>query len=267
MTLDVKTARLANGLKLPYVEQGDTSGVAVVFVHAYVESWRYFERLLTHLPPSIHAFAMTQRGHGRADRPASDTRSRTSATTSPRSWMPSAWRRPSSPARPAAATWRSASPSTTRSGRSLALIGAPRSLGDKPAAADLLATVSELRDPVDRAVARELIEATLSRPLPAEVLEMLVEESRQAPAHVWRAALAGLLEAVPPTETGRITARTLIVWGDRDAFLPPGDQESLTAAIRGSRLVTYEGAGHALLLEQPARIAADVAAFALRAPR
>ena len=40
MTRDIRSARLPNGLRLPYVEQGDRSGVPVLFLHAYVESWR-----------------------------------------------------------------------------------------------------------------------------------------------------------------------------------------------------------------------------------
>ena len=67
MTRDVNSAQLAGGLKLPYVEQGDQSGVPVVLLHAFADSWRSFERLLPHLPPSIHAFAVTQRGDGEAE--------------------------------------------------------------------------------------------------------------------------------------------------------------------------------------------------------
>ncbi|MGH3995042.1 MAG: alpha/beta fold hydrolase, partial [Pseudonocardiaceae bacterium] len=67
----IKSAALPNGLKLPYVEQGDPSGVPVVLLHAFADSWRSFERVLAYLPRSIHAFAVTQRGHGEAGRPAS----------------------------------------------------------------------------------------------------------------------------------------------------------------------------------------------------
>ena len=35
----------------------------MVFVHGFVESWRYFVPLLRCLPPSLHALAPTQRGH------------------------------------------------------------------------------------------------------------------------------------------------------------------------------------------------------------
>ncbi len=71
MTPDIKRVQLLNGLNLPYVEQGDPSGVPVVLLHAFADSWRSFEVVLRHLPQSIHAFAVTQRGHGDADRPVS----------------------------------------------------------------------------------------------------------------------------------------------------------------------------------------------------
>jgi non-heme chloroperoxidase len=143
----------------------------------------------------------------------------------------------------------------------MVLIGSPRSLRDKPAVSEFLATVSALSDPIDPAFVREFVESTLFQPLPPAVLEMLVGESQKAPAHVWKAAAQGLLDAVPPTEAATISAPTLILWGDRDDFLPRSDQEALAAAIPGSRLVTYEGAGHSVLLEETERVAADVVAF------
>ena len=39
-------------------------------------------------------------------------------------------------------------------------------------------------------------------------------------------------------------------------------QEALTAAIAGSRLVVYPGAGHGLHWEEPERFAAELTAFA-----
>ena len=50
-TIKVKTVTLASGLSLPFAETGDPAGTPVVFVHAWVESWRYFEPVLQHLPP------------------------------------------------------------------------------------------------------------------------------------------------------------------------------------------------------------------------
>lgn len=48
-TIAVNTAALPSGLTLPYAETGEPAGTPVVFVHAYVESWRYFEVLLRRL--------------------------------------------------------------------------------------------------------------------------------------------------------------------------------------------------------------------------
>jgi rifampin ADP-ribosylating transferase len=93
------------------------------------------------------------------------------------------------------------------------------------------------------------------------VLDTLIAESRKAPAHVWKAAAQGLVAAVPPSESGTIDAPTLILWGDRDTFLPRDDQEALAGAIPGSELVTYEGVGHSVLVERTGRVAADLVAF------
>jgi non-heme chloroperoxidase len=42
----------------------------VLLLHGVTDSWHSFELVLPHLPESIHAFALTQRGHGDADHPA-----------------------------------------------------------------------------------------------------------------------------------------------------------------------------------------------------
>jgi pimeloyl-ACP methyl ester carboxylesterase len=62
----MKSVELPNGVRLPYVEQGDPSGVPVLLLHGITDSWYSFEPVLPHLPESIHAFALTQRGHGDA---------------------------------------------------------------------------------------------------------------------------------------------------------------------------------------------------------
>jgi len=66
----VKSIELSSEVTLPYVEQGEISAVPVIFLHAIADSSHSFERVLTHLRHSIHAFAITQRGHGDASRPA-----------------------------------------------------------------------------------------------------------------------------------------------------------------------------------------------------
>jgi non-heme chloroperoxidase len=149
----------------------------------------------------------------------------------------------------------------------LVFIGAPRSLRDKPSVTEFVTAVSELSDPVDRSFVSELLDATLARPLPPDFRATLIAENLKLPARVWKATINGLVEAAPAVESGTITAPTIIIWGDRDRFLPRSDQEALAAAIAGSQLVVYEGAGHAVQWEEPERVAADVVALAGRRPR
>lgn len=260
MAFQVKSARLSTGLTLPYVEQGSATGIRVVLVHAYVDSWRSFERVLPHLPQSIHAFAVTQRGHGDADKPASGY-GVTELSAELAAFMDAVRLDTALIVGSSSGGYVAQRFALDYPGRALGivLIGTPRSLRDKPR---ILDAVSELQDPVDPTFVREFVEATTSESVPPEFLESMIVESCKVPAHVWKAALQGLLEAVPPTETGTIIAPTLILWGDRDDFLPRTDQQSLAAAIPGSTLVVYEDAGHVVHWEEPERVAADVVSFA-----
>lgn len=69
-----KFVELSTGVRMSYVEQGTPDGSPVIFLHGVTDSWRSFERLLPLLPPDIHAFALSQRGHGNSSRPASGYR-------------------------------------------------------------------------------------------------------------------------------------------------------------------------------------------------
>jgi pimeloyl-ACP methyl ester carboxylesterase len=266
MPPELKSARLATGLTLPYVEQGNRPGTPVVFLHAFADSWRSFELVLPHVPRSIHAFAVTQRGHAEADRPPSGY-GLAEFTADVEAFMDAvelgaAVIVGSSSGGYVAQRFAIDHPERTLG---LVLIGTPRSLRDKPSASEFARAVSGLRDPIDPEFVREFVESTVSGPVPAAFLEEMIGESLKVPARVWKATVQGLLSAAPPTETGTITVPTLILWGDRDGFLPRDDQEALAAAISGSQLVVYEGAGHVVLWEEPERVAVDVAALAARA--
>jgi pimeloyl-ACP methyl ester carboxylesterase len=58
---------------------------------------------------------------------------------------------------------------------------------------------------------------------------------------------------------GLITAPTLILWGERDALMPPAYAEKFAAGISGStRIETVAGAGHLAYLDQPDAVARAV---------
>ena len=59
----------------------------------------------------------------------------------------------------------------------------------------------------------------------------------------------------------RITAPTLIVWGERDAMIPYANSADYAGAIAGAKLVPIAGAGHLPHEEAAAATAAAIAAF------
>ena len=257
-----KSAVLRTGVTVPYVEQGDASGVPVLLLHAYVDSWRFFEVLFPHLPTFVHGFAFSQRGHGDADRPREGYGTKDFADDVA-AFMDAVGLQAAVLAGQSSGGYVAQRFAIDHPARTLGLvlIGAPRDFRDKP---DLGSAVAQLSDPVDPEFVRKFVESTITQPLPPAHLETLVAESCKVPARVWKATLKGMLEASVPIETGTITAPTLILWGDQDAFCTRGEQEALKAAIAGAELVTYQGTGHLVACEQPARTGADIAGFVRR---
>lgn len=258
----VKSIELPNGIKLQYVERGDPIGVPVLFLHGITDSWHSFEPVLPHLPGFIRAFALSQRGHGDSDRPASGYHPRDFAddivafmdALKLKQAVIAGHSMGSNIAQRFALDY----PERILG---LALTASFFSFRGKQCVIELRDSVSNLTYPIDRDFALEFQQSTLAKEVPQTFLEMVVEESRKAPARVWRAALEGLLEADHSAELYKIKSPTLIVWGDQDAYCPRSDQEALREAITGSHLLVYMGAGHALHWEYPERFASDVAAF------
>lgn len=67
----VREVRLPGRLTMQYVEHGPSDGVPVIALHGVTDSWRSFEPVLPHLPGTLRVFALTQRGHGGSEAPAS----------------------------------------------------------------------------------------------------------------------------------------------------------------------------------------------------
>ena len=250
-------------MTLPYVEQGDPAGIPVILLHGYSDSLRSFELLLAHLPAEIHAYALTQRGHGKASKPATgygvEDYSADVAAFMDAQGIDSAVLVGHSGGAWAAQRFALDHPDRVRR---LVLIGSFRAFHDNPGVVELTQAVAELSDPVDPEFVRGFQESCVAQSVPADFLDAIVDGSCQVPAHVWKRYAEGLLEAEVPTESGMITAPTLLLWGDHDAFVPRSDQLALLAAIPGSRLVTFGGVGHCPHWERPERAASEIVAFA-----
>jgi non-heme chloroperoxidase len=192
----IDSVALSTGVRLPYVEQGDPAGVPVLMLHGYTDSWRSFELLLPHLPPRVRAIAVTQRGHGDADRPATGYRPddfvSDAAAFMDALELPAAVLVGHSGGSYTAQRFAIEHPERTLG---IALVGPFRTLYDKPELHELWQAVAEPRDPVDPGFVREFQESTATQPVPAEFMEAVIAESRKVPARVWQATLKGLLDA------------------------------------------------------------------------
>lgn len=260
---DIKSVELPTGVTLQYVEQGDPSGFPVLLLHGLSDSWKSFELVLPHLPESIRAFSLTQRGHGDSSRPEAGYRCHDFAADVA-AFMDALHLEAVvvvGHSLGSSIAQRFAIDYPDRTVR-LVLVGSFASLATSPVAQGLWdEVVSEMEDPVDPGFVREFQESTFVRPVPQEFMETVVRESLKLPARVWRATVADTLQDDFSGELRKIEAPTLLVWGDQDGMVPRSDQDSQTAAIVGSRLVVYEGTGHAIHWEQPERFASDLVSF------
>jgi pimeloyl-ACP methyl ester carboxylesterase/tetratricopeptide (TPR) repeat protein len=262
-----RTVALPNGITLEYAERGRASGIPVVFLHGVTDSWRSFEPVMELLPDTFRAISITQRGHGGSSKPdagylyrdmAGDLRAFMDALH-----LPSAIVVGHSMGSLVAQRFAVDEPDRVAG---LVLVGAFSTLHANAGIHEYWnSTLKSLKDPIDPEVAKEFQVSTIARPVAPDLLETAVGESLQVPARVWRAAFKGFLETPDFShELRRVTAPTLLVWGDRDAYADRAAQDALSAAIPRARLVTYRGGGHAVHWEDPAAFTHDLVSFALQ---
>jgi pimeloyl-ACP methyl ester carboxylesterase len=251
-----RQAELANGLHLSYAERGGNLGTPLILLPGIADSWRIFEPLLAELPESVHAYALSQRGHGDSDKPATGYRTRDfvedlrlfmDALQIPKAIIVGA-----SSGGFTARNFAAMHPERTAG---LILLGSPATLTGQPN------PFAELKDPINPAFVKSFAESVLSRPVSAEALDSMIAENLKVPARVWLETSNGLLEETLPGELAKIQAPTLIVWGDRDPIITNADQLELAEAIKGSKLIAHLGSGHMLYWEEPALIARDIVAY------
>lgn len=261
MPLAPRSIALRTDVTVSYVEQGDPAGPAVVLVHGVTDSWRSWELVLAHLPLSVRAIALTQRGHGNAGRPAQGYRPADFAADlvafMDALGVGSAVLAGHSGAGLTIARVAAADP---RRVRGLVFVASPRALDEHPRFTALMDAIRRLEDPIDPAFVRDWVVGTSAPTLPAAFLDSVLDECLKVPARVWHAAFEGFAGE-------RIDAAgvpSLLLWGDADAIVSRAMQDDLAVALGDARLEIYAGAGHSPHWEQPQRAAADIAAFALR---
>ena len=253
---------VAPGVALDYFERGDASGLPVVLLHGYTDSWQSYRPLLATLPPGLRLIAVSHRGHGDSDKPASRYDAAELAGDISRFMEALGIDRAvivgHSMSSQVAQRFAAMYPARTLA---LVLLGAFTTLSRHAAIEALREGAATLGDPVDPVFAREFQRSTLARPVPTWFFETVVAESLKVPAHVWRRALDAMIAEDCAGYCATIAAPTLVLWGDKDGVGPHAHQERIAAAIPGARLAIYRGIGHSPHWEVPHRVAADIAAF------
>lgn len=258
--------RLSTGLTTLCTEQG-AGGVPLLLLHAWAESRRAFTPFLSFLPPGVRAVAPDLRGHGDADKPATgyalpdlaeDAVALLDVLDIDAAVLVGA----------SSGGYVAQQVAVAHPGRvaGLVLAGAPRSLqGPRPPFA---AALDRLTDPLDPAWVRSFTLGFAREELLTDgLVDLLVEDALKIPAAVWGLSLDGLRLSAVPTDLGPIRAPTLVVSGARDGLVSRDESRRLVEAVAGSRWIEYPDTGHAVLWEQPERLARDVVAFADRLSR
>ena len=257
-----KSVELPSKLRLQYIEQGSPLGTPVILLHGLLDSWRTFEPVLPLLPESVHAFALSQRGHGDSSRPESGYYF-SDYSEDVVSFMDAVHLEAAVIAGHSSHSFVAQRFAIDHPQRTLGivLIGAPDTLKDKPGVDELWDVISKLDDPIDPDFVRGFVQSTIYRKVPDEFFDAMVQENLKVPSRVWRAAFEALLDDDVSGERRNIQAPTLIMWGDQDGICSRSDQDALVAAITGSKLLVYSGTGHTPHWEEPERFASDLVAF------
>ena len=225
------------------------------------DSWFSFSRVLPLLPAGYHAYAFDQRGFGDSQRPtccygigdlAADVIAFLDALGIARASLVGH----------SLGTFiarRAAETHPERVAR-LMLIGSAVTARNQ-VLLEVQSSLLSLADPIPAEFAREFQAGTAYVPLPEAFFERIVAESLKLPARLWREVLDGVLAFDDARDLGRITAPTLLLWGEHDALFPRDEQERLVAAIPNARLIVYVETGHCANWERPERVAADLDAF------
>jgi non-heme chloroperoxidase len=261
--VEFATTRLTTGLQVHYAEQGDREGEAIIFLHAYVDSWFSYSRVLPLLSPEYHAFVPDQRGHGDSDKPqccyaaddyAADVDAFMEAVGIEKATLVG-------DSSGGLFAQRVALDYPHRVNH-LVLIGSPTTLVNKQAVMEFGKEMLALEDPISPEFVREFVLRTIHHPVPEEFLERVVTESLKVPARVWRDYYEGVVLTVDDTSRlGEIDAPTLILWGEQDALLPREEQEWRAAAIPDATLKVYPETGHLAHWVRPEWVVRDLEAF------
>lgn len=258
---------LSSGLSLPCLEclpELPSSTPPILLLHGLSDDAHSYEPMLRTLPPESHAVALTQRGHGDADRPADgysvEQLARDAVDALDQLGIDQAVIVGHSMGAHVAAMVAARHPARAAG---LVLLCGFDSLSESPELSrEIDALIETVPDPMDPAWAREFQASTLTGEVESAFFESVVRASSKVPPRVWRAAWAGMRDVDLRSALAVIHCPALLVWGSEDGFVSREMQEQLLTHLPEARLHIEAGVGHGVHWERPESVAAVVAEFA-----
>ncbi|MCU1323161.1 MAG: alpha/beta hydrolase [Acidobacteriaceae bacterium] len=253
------------GLTLNYVVQGDAKGPVIVMLHGAGDSWHSYDRVFPLLPRRFRVYAITLRGHGLSDHPATGYSSadfagdvldfmeqmKISHATLVGHSLGSFVSQ-----KVAELDGASGSPRIDR----VVLIGSgPGLVKSSDGASALMNVFSGLKDPVPYTFARDFQASTIYHPVPAAFFETMVGEAQRVSADTWHGLGGGHRE--PVEELKKIQVPVLVLWGEQDSIFKRADEDLLVKTLPHAKFSVYPETGHALHWERPERFTREMLAF------
>lgn len=273
-----------NHVRLHYAAAG--VGPPLIFLHGFPEFWYAWRAQLAHFAPRYRAIAPDMRGYNRSEKPpgleayalqtlAADIIALIDHLGHPHAALVGHdWG--------GVVAWACAQLAPDRISR-LVVINAPhlaifaRELADSPEQRRASAYIERFQRPdaADLLAADQF--AALDRALLADLIARgaLAEADRAAYHAAWSqpGALNGMLsyyratdllggvERLPPLALRPVATPTLVIWGEQDRALLPGNLDGLAQYAPNLQIARIPDASHWVVHEQPARVSALIAAF------
>lgn len=98
-------------------------------------------------------------------------------------------------------------------------------------------------------------------PVPADFIDRERGESAATPRQTWLGVLDGLAKLDLNDVATKVTAPTLILWGDQDGFFDAASQETVRLAYPGAQYIAFPGHGHNMFWEDPEKVGHDITGF------
>ena len=257
-----KEVRLANGIRLSYVELGDPNGEPLLLLHGFTDSSRSWSLVAPYLS-GFRLLIPDQRGHGAAEAPACCYGS-TQFAYDAELFLDALGIQKAAVAGHSLGSMVAISLAAERPERvsKVILIGSTALVPARPGDW-LYDNVASLKAPLDRSsqFLREWHPANQPTPVDPVFAEAVEKEYLTIPIYVWRGVMRELAHVPVGRYAADVRSPVLILSGGKDPIFTKEHHDSLLKAFPKAQAHVFADLGHNPNWEQPEAIAKEMAGF------